>query len=192
MELILACTSIFLSAVAIAVSIFIANNQNKIALYNKRIEVLDCIEFVTAFVNVLKNSVKNGDKIEPHIIISIWLYMAGEDGADIGKLGFKINSYEELCKNGNELAYIIKTKTLEQITILEHAYFLFNESISKEMAKVAKAYYPLINEAYDKTVNGNNEIDFKAVNDFIDNTLEFINGKQYKSMINKLKLRIFK
>lgn len=192
MELILACTSIFLSAVAIAVSIFIANNQNKIALYNKRIEVLSCIEFMATFVDVLKNSVKNEDKVEAYTIITIWLYMVGEDGADMGKLDFKVNSYEELRKNGDELVYIIKTKTLEQITILEHAYFLFNESISKEIAKFAEVYYPLINEAYDKTVNGNNEIDFKAVNDFIDNTLEFINGKQYKSMINKLKLRIFK
>lgn len=189
--MILSYTSIFLSVVAVAVSIFIANNQNKIALYNKRIEVLDCIEFVTAFVNVLKNSVKNEDKVEAYTIITIWIYMAGEDGADMGKLDFKINSYEELCKNENEFAYIIKTKTLKQITILEHAYFLFNEPISKEIAKFAKAYYTLINEAYDKTVNGNDEIDFKDIKDFIDSTLEFINGKQYKSMINKLKIRLF-
>lgn len=191
MELILACTSIFLSAVAIAVSIFIANNQNKIALYNKRIEVLSCIEFMATFVDVLKNSVKNEDKVKAYIIVTIWIYMAGEDGVDMGKLDFKVNSYEELCKNGNELAYIIKTKTLEQITILEHAYFLFNESISKEMAKFAKAYYLLINEAYDETVNGNNEIDFKNIKNFIDNMQEFINGKHYENIKKKLKIRVF-
>lgn len=191
MELILACTSIFLSAVAIAVSIFIANNQNKIALYNKRIEVLSCIEFMATFVDVLKNSVKNEDKVKAYIIVTIWIYMAGEDGVDMGKLDFKVNSYEELCKNGNELAYIIKTKTLEQITILEHAYFLFNESISKEMAKFAKAYYLLINEAYDETVNGNNEIDFKNIKNFIDNMQEFINGKHYEKIKKKLKIRVF-
>lgn len=192
--------SVVFSIIAVVVAIFvplkIANNQNKISLFEERREVYEILEFITGFCHSLEKTklyIKYRDNYRglSGYIYSVWAICLRAKYPEAWKLRFESSPAEEKFDFLGDQKEMELTSTIllkAHMDALNKAKYVFDEEMEKKIRKIVEQYYYIIDDIILYLFSGYRK-DSLNIDEFISMTQAFEENEMNK-ILELLKLYI--
>ena len=146
--------TLVLSIIAVIIAVSTARKQNKIAVFDKRYDIYQCLLKIVSFSDELKlNTKKNAQDISIKDRLITWVSVQRSAFCLSERISFLPSNIEEqmeYMQNSNDPLLLIQDiRTLrEQLTkdsmVLMKGEMLFNEKITSKIMELDKAYFDYV------------------------------------------------